>query len=226
VPTIDTGTASSGMIDARQVCRNRITTSTTSARIASSSVVTTAFDRLRARTASGRRRSRIPRLRASPSDMSAMVARTPSLMASALEPGAGRWDGAGRVLVVQQRAQARSRPAPSSMRAMSRKRVMAPSALVLTMMSPNSSSVFSRPWALTDSCTSTPARPGDAPTTPAATCTFCSRMAATTSAGGQAALRGLLRVQPDAHGVVARAEQLHVAHAGMRASRSFTFSTA
>jgi hypothetical protein len=31
VPTIDTGTAISGMIDARQVCRNRITTSTTSA---------------------------------------------------------------------------------------------------------------------------------------------------------------------------------------------------
>ncbi len=41
VPTIDTGTASSGMIEARQVCRNRITTSTTSA-IASSSVWTTA----------------------------------------------------------------------------------------------------------------------------------------------------------------------------------------
>ena len=41
VPTIDTGTASSGMIEARQVCRNRITTSTTSA-IASSSVCTTA----------------------------------------------------------------------------------------------------------------------------------------------------------------------------------------
>jgi hypothetical protein len=31
VPTTDTGTASSGMIEARQVCRNRITTSTTSA---------------------------------------------------------------------------------------------------------------------------------------------------------------------------------------------------
>ena len=30
VPTSDTGTAASGMIDARQVCRNRITTSTTS----------------------------------------------------------------------------------------------------------------------------------------------------------------------------------------------------
>ncbi len=40
VPTTDTGTASSGMIEARQVCRNRITTSTTSA-IASSSVCTT-----------------------------------------------------------------------------------------------------------------------------------------------------------------------------------------
>ena len=37
VPTIDTGTASNGMIDARQVCRNTITTITTSA-IASSSV--------------------------------------------------------------------------------------------------------------------------------------------------------------------------------------------
>ena len=41
VPTTDTGTAISGMIDARQVCRNRITTSTTSA-IASSSVWITA----------------------------------------------------------------------------------------------------------------------------------------------------------------------------------------
>ncbi len=41
VPTIDTGTASSGMIEARQVCRNRMTTSTTSA-TASSSVCTTA----------------------------------------------------------------------------------------------------------------------------------------------------------------------------------------
>ncbi|MNY26109.1 hypothetical protein D3C86_1599370 [compost metagenome] len=38
---MDTGTASSGMMDARQVCRNRITTSTTRA-MASSSVCTTA----------------------------------------------------------------------------------------------------------------------------------------------------------------------------------------
>ena len=47
VPTTDTGTASSGMMEARQVCRNRITTSTTS-RIASSSVWTT--DSIDART--------------------------------------------------------------------------------------------------------------------------------------------------------------------------------
>ncbi|KAG1229328.1 hypothetical protein G6F68_019396 [Rhizopus microsporus] len=39
---METGTASSGMMDARQVCRNRITTSTTSA-MASSSVETTAL---------------------------------------------------------------------------------------------------------------------------------------------------------------------------------------
>ena len=32
VPISDTGTAASGMIEARQVCRNRITTSTTSTR--------------------------------------------------------------------------------------------------------------------------------------------------------------------------------------------------
>ncbi len=42
VPTIDTGTATSGMIDARHVCRNTITTMTTS-RIASSSVSITAL---------------------------------------------------------------------------------------------------------------------------------------------------------------------------------------
>ena len=41
VPMIEIGTAMSGMIDARQVCRNRITTSTTSA-TASSNVCTTA----------------------------------------------------------------------------------------------------------------------------------------------------------------------------------------
>ncbi len=47
VPTTETGTASSGMIDARQVWRNRITTSTTR-RIASSRVWIT--DSMEART--------------------------------------------------------------------------------------------------------------------------------------------------------------------------------
>ena len=42
VPITETGTASSGMMEARQVWRNRITTSTTSA-TASSSVFTTAL---------------------------------------------------------------------------------------------------------------------------------------------------------------------------------------
>ena len=42
VPMTETGTAASGMIEARQVCRKTMTTSTTSA-IASSSVVTTAL---------------------------------------------------------------------------------------------------------------------------------------------------------------------------------------
>ena len=41
VPMIETGTASSGMIEARHVCRNRMTTSTTRA-MASSRVWTTA----------------------------------------------------------------------------------------------------------------------------------------------------------------------------------------
>ncbi len=41
VPTIDTGTASSGITEARHVCRNRITTSTTS-KMASNSVWVTA----------------------------------------------------------------------------------------------------------------------------------------------------------------------------------------
>ena len=49
VPTSDTGTASSGMIEARQVCRNTITTITTST-IASSSVSITALIESRTKT--------------------------------------------------------------------------------------------------------------------------------------------------------------------------------
>lgn len=64
---------------------------------------------------------------------------------------------------------------------MSRRRVTAPSVPLLTMMSPNSSSLCRRPCALIESCMSTPDRPGEAPTTPAAACTFWPRIAATTS---------------------------------------------
>jgi hypothetical protein len=79
------------------------------------------------------------------------------------------------------------------MRAMSRRRVTAPPASVLTMMSPNSSSDCKRPCALMDSCKSIFSTPGDAPITPAAACTFSPRMARTTSPADRlrsATLRG------------------------------------
>ncbi|MNV88890.1 hypothetical protein D3C71_1831330 [compost metagenome] len=86
MPTTDTGTASSGMMDARQVCRNKITTSTTRA-MASSSVWIT--DLIEARTnCVGSYAMRY----STPSGMffwiSSMVARTFDEMSSALEPGA------------------------------------------------------------------------------------------------------------------------------------------
>ena len=55
VPTSETGTASSGMIEARQVCRNSTTTSTTS-KTASNNVSTTAMIDSRTNMV-GRRRS-------------------------------------------------------------------------------------------------------------------------------------------------------------------------
>ena len=48
-------------------------------------------------------------------------------------------------------------------------------------MSANSSSLASRPWVLTASWNSVPLGEGGAPTVPAATCAFCSRIAAITS---------------------------------------------
>ena len=59
-----------------------------------------------------------------------------------------------------------------------------------------------------------PDRFGDAPTTPAAACTFCARISRTTSLADEAALRDLLRIEPHAHRIVAAAEQLHVTDAG------------
>jgi len=44
VPISDTGTARSGMIDARQVCRNTTTTSTTSSKASSSVCITAVMD--------------------------------------------------------------------------------------------------------------------------------------------------------------------------------------
>jgi hypothetical protein len=61
---------------------------------------------------------------------------------------------------------------------------------------------------------------------PAAACTFWLADRGDDVAGREPALRDLLRVEPDAHRVVARAEQLHVADALTRARRSLTLSTA
>ncbi len=81
-------------------------------------------------------------------------------------------------------------------------------------MSANSSSLASRPWVLTASWKSVPLGDGGAPTVPAATWAFCSRIAAITSLAGDAARGELARVEPDAHRIVAGAEQDHRAHAG------------
>ena len=85
VPTIDTGTAMSGMMEARQVCRNTITTMTTS-RIASSRVSTTDSMEWRTKTVGSYTISY-----STPSGKfwlsSAIVARTASDSSSALAPG-------------------------------------------------------------------------------------------------------------------------------------------
>ena len=106
--------------------------------------------------------------------------RTLSEIASALEPGAWKIGMATADLLSKSERSAYSE-APSSMRAMSRSRVTSPPAPVLTTISPNSSSLCSRPWALIESCRSRPGRLGEAPTTPAAACTFCARISRTMS---------------------------------------------
>ena len=88
----------------------------------------------------------------------------------------------------------------------------APSAPVLTMMSRNCSSSLRRPAALSAIWNSVPFE-GGAPSWPAATCTFCSRIARDDVACGEIARGELLRIEPDPHRVVAAAEDLHVAHA-------------
>ena len=98
----------------------------------------------------------------------------------ALEPGAWKIGTATAGLLSSSERSAYS-DAPSSMRATSRRCVTSPLAPDLMTMSPNSSSVCRRPRALTESCRSRLGSPGDAPTTPAAACTFCARISLTTS---------------------------------------------
>ena len=140
VPTIDTGTATSGITDARQFCRNTITTSTTSA-TASSSVVTTASIELCTKRVGVVDDAVLDAFGHVGLRAASIVARTASAAASAFEPGAWNTPIATAGLLLSRLRSAYS-AAPSSMRATSRSRVTAPSADVLTTMSPNSCSVW------------------------------------------------------------------------------------
>ncbi len=165
-------------MEARHVCKNRITTSTTSA-IASSSVWITAL--MLARTnCVGSYSMRYLMDDGKSFDISAIAARTCADTSSAFEPGAWKIGMATAGLLSSSERRPYSEAA-SSIRATSPRRVTAPSAEVRSTMSENSPSVCRRPWALTLSCSGTSVLLGDAPITPAATCTFCSRMARTTS---------------------------------------------
>jgi hypothetical protein len=85
-----------------------------------------------------------------PAFSSAIVARTSSEMLSAFEPGAWKMPMATASLLSRSERSAYS-AAPSSIRAMSRSRVTSPFPPVFTMISPNSSWLCNRPWALIES---------------------------------------------------------------------------
>ena len=175
---MDTGTASSGMMEARQVCRNRMTTSTTSATASSRVTMTALID---ARTnCVGSYTMRYSTEAGKSADSSSMVRRTRSDTSSALAPGDWKIGMATAGLLSSSERRPYS-DAASSMRATSPRRVMPPSGDDFRMMSANSASVFSRPCALIDSCSGTSRALGEPPMTPAATCTFCSRIARTAS---------------------------------------------
>ena len=150
VPTSDTGTATSGMIEARQVCRNTITTMTTS-RIASNSVCDDRVDRL---ADEDRRvvddavvdalRERLPS--AAPSSRGRRPRPASAFDARALEDA-----DRDRGLVVEQAAQRVAARAELDAGRRRAARVIWPSASARTTMSPNSSSVVSRPCVLIDS---------------------------------------------------------------------------
>ena len=105
VPTMETGTASSGMIEARQVCRNRITTSTTSS-TASSRVWTTALMESRTKHGGVIDDGIVQPLREILLQLLHAWRAHWSEIWMALEPGAWKIGIATACLVVQQRAQA------------------------------------------------------------------------------------------------------------------------
>ena len=110
-----------------------------------------------------------------------ITARTLFESASAFDPGAWKTAIAAASLLLR-RLRSEYEPAESSTRPRSRMRISPPVAgSVRTMMSANCSSLSRRPCVLTESWNSVPRGEGGAPTVPAATCAFCSRIAATTS---------------------------------------------
>ncbi|MCY1433852.1 hypothetical protein D9M71_498920 [compost metagenome] len=111
---------------------------------------------------------------------SAITLRTSLPMATVLEPGACSTNSAAAGWLSSS-ARAAYSALPSSTRATSRRRVTAPSALVRTTMSPNSSVSRRRPCTLMDIWVVTSSRVGLAPMMPAAACRFSWRIAATTS---------------------------------------------
>ena len=199
------------MIDARHVCRNTMTTSTTS-RIASKSVSTTARSS-RGRRSSGRRRCGSRRLRETSASAAPSSARTWSDASRALVPG--RWKmPIATAGWLSSRLRSAYSSAPSSTRPTSRTRVICPSGVARTTMSPNSSSVVSRPRALTESWN----------------VRVDGRRRRAEDAGGhlhvlladraddvgrrQLPRRQAIRIEPDAHAVLAGAEHLRAADAG------------
>src|ERR1700730_15453785 len=122
-----------------------------------------------------------------------MVLRTAVESSSAFAPG--DWNtGIASEGLLSRRLRTPYAWAPSSTRATSPRRTTCPSSPVFTMMSRNCCSSVRRPAAFSAIWNSVLGE-GGAPSCPAATCTFCSRMEAY------------------AHRVVAAAEDLHIPHA-------------
>ncbi len=100
------------------------------------------------------------------------------------------------------------------MRATSRRRTISPLSPLLRMMLPNSSSVCRRPWALIDSRKSLRFRQRLRAELAGGDLHVLLPHGADHVGGGQAARGDLVRIQPDAHRVLAGAENLHLADAG------------